>query len=195
MMKNYIRSELAHFSRWDFTPSRQVALSAIGTFASWFIPAFLFVLWASHYFPEHEFYKKTIDEGKAPNFWNAIAVLGLFLACLVLMFPRFDFLKSCAISVLNNTYSIGCLTLGLLLGQWFFLPWEALIWWQQGLFAGGSLFLVVIALIINFWVWYIAYLLSEQSSFLEKFMQMKIWQRVVIALFFVSVVILVGINA
>jgi hypothetical protein len=194
-MKNYIRHELAHFNRWDFTPSRQVALSAIGTFVSWFIPAFLFVLFVSHYFPDHEFYAKAIDEGKAPNFWNAIATLGLFLSCVVLMLPHVGFLKYCAISVLNNCYAIGCLTLGLLLGQWFFLPWETLTWWQQGLYAGGSFFFMAIAFIINFCVWYIAYLLSEQSSFLDKFMQMKKWQRALVSLFFLSIIILVSKNA
>ncbi|MDV2362419.1 hypothetical protein [Vibrio cholerae] len=190
-MKQYIHNQLQYFDGTEFSPVAEDYLKAVLSFASWFVPALLFVLWSINYFPETEFFSKAINEGKAPNFWNLIGSLGLFLFGICLAFPNNKTLILISTKVLLNAYAIGNLTLGLVTGQLLFLPFNTLPWWQVGLFSGG----VSIALGLNLLIWYVAFLVSKRSAFLAKVSKLSFGARSFLSLITVTVVIYTFTNA
>jgi hypothetical protein len=170
-------------------------LRAAQIFMSWFLPAFLFVLWSASFFPQNEFYSDSIEEGKAPVFWNLIGSLGLFMFGICLLFPRCKFLATSANRVLLNAFATGCLTLGLIIGQLVFLPYNTLSLWQLGVFGSGSLLLTTIAVGLNFFLFYVAFLLSGKNNLLENMAVLPFHRRFIWSASVVTVVTYTFLNA
>lgn len=193
-----ITKKFSHFQRSDFIPRDEIWEPAIIFFA-WAIPAFIFVLWANTFYPDTEFYKAAINEGIGPNLWNAIGSFGVFSFGVAMMLSPFHIPSIITIKILSNTYAIGCLTFGLLVGQWCLLPFEELVWWQQGLFGVTSVLLLLVVLIYNFIVWYLSFLIQntpeKKSNFLIKLEQMHLIWRVLFGLFISAIALLVFLNA
>lgn len=193
-MKNFFLEKLDIFDRSDFSLGRQV-WEPIYIFCMWAVPAFTFVLWANTYYPEVEFYKSAITEGIGPNLWNAIGSFGLFAFGIAVIFSSFKIPSIIAKQILSNTYAIGCLTFGLLVGQWCLLPFSQLDWWQQGLFGVTSVFLLFIVFVYNFIVWYLSFLIlntqHQKSAFLNKLDKLHWFWRVGLGSFIAVVSFLV----
>ncbi|WP_444927710.1 hypothetical protein ACJJI4_08310 [Microbulbifer sp. TRSA002] len=170
-MRDYIVQKFHHFEESDFVPGDSIR-GAIIIFLAWTVPAFLFVLWANRYYPEVEFYQAAINEAIGPNLWNAIGAFGFLSFSVAAMFPQFSTPSLVSRQILINTYAIGCLTFGILLGQWFtFLSTDDLVWWQRGLFGITSGFLLVIVLFLNLLVWYLGFLLTSDSGKKSRFLR------------------------
>lgn len=100
-----------------------------------------------------------ISEGIGPHLWNVVGAIGAVLFGLFLILPTQRWLAKAANSVLVNTYAIGALTFGLLLGQWFYAFQTAnLERWQAWANAVGFGFLFLDVFVLNFSVWYLGYL-------------------------------------
>lgn len=130
--------QFSHFERSDFIPNESLK-EAFTIFFAWALPAFLFVLWANTFYPEVEFYQAAINEGIGPNLWNSIGSFGLFAFGVAVIFSKFSTAALVAKQILSSTYAIGCLTFGLLVGQWcVLLSMEGMVWWQRGWFGGSG---------------------------------------------------------
>ncbi|WP_194435172.1 hypothetical protein [Vibrio fluminensis] len=184
-----------HFGKTALKPKDEDYVKALISFFSWFLPAFLFVLWSSYCYPESEFYSKAINEGKAPNFWNLIGSLGVLLFGACLLLPKTRGISYVTNRVLLNTYSVGCLTLGLVVGQLFFLPYDTLTWWQAGLFGSGVVVSLFFVICFNLIVWYLAFLTSRYSQFLDKMATLSVFYRLPISLTVMSLMVYLLLNA
>ena len=193
-----MKNVLSVFDREDFHPKNDV-FEAVYTFAVWALPAFIFVIWANTYYPEVEFYQKAIKEGIGPNLWNTIGSFGLFSFGVAIGLSSFKIPSVIAKQILSNTYAIGCLTFGLLVGQWYFLSLNELVWWQQGLFGITSVFLLGVVFIYNTIIWYLGFLVgsshNQKSAFILKFETIHIFWRIGFGAFISCVSILVFLNA
>lgn len=197
-MRNYLSERFSVFDKSDFIPREQI-WEAIYIFFAWAVPAFIFVLWANTYYPEVKFYREAITEGIGPNLWNAIGSFGLFAFGLAVVFSSFKIPSLITKQILSNTYAIGCLTFGLLVGQWCLLPFGQLVWWQQGLFGITSVFLLLVVCVYNLVVWYLSFLIQntqhQKSAFLTKFERLHWVWRAGFGLFISGVALLVFLNA
>ena len=171
ILREHIKKEIRSFQVEDLLPSKQDNIEAAVVLSSWAIPAVLFVLWANSYYPEVEYYQKAIREGFGPNLWNAIACFGLMAFGVAISFSTFRMPARFAKKILMSAYAIGCLTFGLLVGQWFLLPLDQLVWWQRGLFGITSVFLLVVVLMYNVVLWYLGSLLYTESGDKTRFLK------------------------
>lgn len=183
-MREFLIQRFSHFERSDLIPDENLK-EAFTIFFAWALPAFLFVLWANTFYPEVKFYQAAISEGIGPNLWNAIGSFGLFAFGMAVMFSKFSTPALVAKQILTNTYAIGCLTFGLLVGQWcVLLSIEELVWWQRGLFGITSGFLLVVVFLYNLAVWYLSFLVQNEpgrkSDFLVKLEHMHwVWRAAI----------------
>lgn len=183
-MKQFLTQQFSHFKKSDFDPREQLG-TALLVFISWALPAFIFVVWANTFYPEVQFYQDAITEGIGPNLWNAIGAFGLFLFGITVIFSRFNLFSIVATNVLSNTYAIGSLTFGLIVGQWFGLVIDSeLVWWHRGLFGVTSGFLLLVLFSYNLAVWYLCFLIQgnedQKSEFLVKLEAMHwIWRLII----------------
>ncbi|MEW8394249.1 MAG: hypothetical protein AB2651_20930 [Candidatus Thiodiazotropha sp.] len=194
-MKEYLLKQFNHFEFSDVNPGREIN-EALLIFCCWSISAFFFVVWANTYYPENAFYQSAIREGIGPNLWNAIGSFGFFAFGVAIIFSQYSLPSRIARQILINTYAIGCLSFGLLLGQWWtLLVNPELIWWRRGLFGVTSGLLLAVIFLYNLAIWYLYYLLKndseKKSTFLEKLESMHVMWRFFIGLFFlISITIL-----
>ena len=181
---NKIRKNCLHFNKGDFSPRYGLAEATI-IFCAWSIPAYFFV-WIIHWLSKYmaaEYFNKAIAEGIGPHLWNIMGVFGFSLFGMSLMFPTSKFLSLIANRVLVNTYALGSLMFGLLLGQISsrFLT-ASLEKWSRWLNVGGFFVLVFILVFgINFFAWYLSFLIynrNGKSLFLEKAKRMDLSCRV-----------------
>ncbi|NAW64793.1 hypothetical protein, partial [Photobacterium halotolerans] len=114
---NYVIQRFCHFERCDINPGNSYK-EAISVFLAWTVPAFIFVLWASNFYPEVKLYHDAITEGIGPNLWNVIGSFGFFSFGIAMIFSNHTGPALVADKVLSNAYAIGCLNFGLLSGQW-----------------------------------------------------------------------------
>ncbi len=195
-IKLFLNKEFSHFNGTDFWPGENWT-EAITIFLAWVIPSCLFVIWSNTYYPEVKFYQKAITEGLGPNLWNAIGSFGFLAFGVAVVFSHFSAPRNIAYTVLSNTYGIGCLTFGLLLGQWFtLLPNTQLVWWKVGLFGITSAFLLIIFFFYNLAIWYLSFLLksnkdNQKSIFLDKLEKMHWLWRIGIGVSLVAIIIVI----
>ncbi|MCO1337002.1 hypothetical protein MO867_22010 [Microbulbifer sp. OS29] len=194
-MRDFVVQKFHHFEESDFIPGESLK-EAITIFFAWAVPAFLFVLWVNKFYPEVEFYHAAIGEGIGPNLWNAIGAFGMFSFAVAVMLPQFSTPTLVSRQILSNTYAIGCLTFGLLLGQWFtLLSTDSLIWWQRGLFGITSGFILVVVFLLNLFVWYLSFLLKDdagkKSVFLRRMEQLYWLFRIPLSLSFAALMIVI----
>lgn len=197
-MNKMLSKNLDLFEKSDVVPGKE-AWKAIIVFLVWALPAFLFVVWATKFYPQNELFQSAIKEGIGPNLWNIIGMFGLFSFGIALSLSNFSILALMAKQILTTTYGIGCLTFGLLVGQWYFLPLSGLTWWQQGLFGVTSVLLFVILFLYNLVVWYLCFLLqssrNRSSNFLVKFKKLHWSYRMGSGLSISCIALLVFLNA
>lgn len=168
-MKKFLTEKLSIFEKGDFVPGNHL-WGAVTIFLAWSLPAFLFVVWADKFYPDVEFYQSAIREGVGPNLWNTIGSFGLFAFGLALSLSSFSIPSLVAKQILINTYAIGCLAFGLLVGQWYLLPFNELVWWQQGLFGVTSALLLIIVLLYNMAIWYLSFLIQNSPDKKSRFL-------------------------
>ena len=179
-MKNYIIYKFSHFEARDIFSAAHLKKGVV-IFFMWALPSFLFVLWANKYHSTADFYQSAITEGIGPNLWNVIGSFGLFSFGVAVTFSKFYLPSLVAQQVLSNTYAIGCLTFGLLCGQWTLLITdENILWWQKGLFGITSGFLLAIVFLYNLALWQLCFLIrdkEDKSTFLIKLEEMHgLWR-------------------
>jgi hypothetical protein len=186
-MKEIILKQFSHFEWNDIYPGAYIK-EALIVFSSWVFPAFIFVVWSSVYYPHVEYYQSAISEGIGPNLWNVIGSFGFFAFGVAIVFSKYLLPVRVARYILFNTYAIGSLSFGLLLGQWWLLLVnQELIWWHRGLFGVTSGFLLAIIFFYNIAIWYLSFLIriesNEKSPFLIKLEKMNVLWRIVIGSF------------
>ncbi|HEY3536661.1 MAG TPA: hypothetical protein VGL01_04450 [Trinickia sp.] len=103
-----------------------------------------------------KYLQTAIQEGIGPHIWNVFAMLGVMLVGLLIAAPRQRWLAVAAYQVLQNTYSLGALMFGLLLGEWICLSASQLTF--VFIMAAGLMF--AFAFCLNLTVWYVAFLVS-----------------------------------
>lgn len=189
-----IKSQFSHFNRNDFNPGSKL-FEAIAEMLYWVIPAVLFVFITQKHYPDVEFYKSAMDEGIGPNLWNAIGSFGLFAFGIAIALSKEIWPSKIARNILQNTYSIGCLTIGLIIGQFFSQYPTNALWWQHGLFGVTSVLLIGIVILYNLSIWYLGFLIqnseSGKSSFLTKLEQMHSIWKVIIGTFIALLITLI----
>nr|WP_244111103.1 hypothetical protein [Burkholderia gladioli] len=158
---NRTRSWLKHhtrdFKRSDFWPGFALKQAAI-VLAAWALPAIAGVI-VTDWLGRHRsvrYLQTAIQEGMGPHIWNVFAMLGLILTGLLIAAPRQRWLATAAHQVLQNTYALGALMFGLLLGEWICVatPQHAFV-----LIIAMRLMLAL-AFSLNLAVWYVAFLVS-----------------------------------
>lgn len=184
-MTAFLRSQLSIFTSSDFSP-RPAISNAATVFFGWAIPAFvgvMFARWLGHH-RSVEYLNKAISEGIGPHLWNVVGAIGIVLFGLFLILPTQQRIATAANNALKNTYAIGCLTFGVLFGQWLyafhtttFEGWQA---WANAL-GFGSLFLDLF--VLNFAVWYMGYLSAPDrlnTGFASKLASVNLRLRILI---------------
>lgn len=155
--RGWLQYHTRTFRRSDFWPGRMLWQAAIVP-AAWALPAIAGVIvidWLGNR-RSVKYLQTAVQEGIGPHIWNVFAVLGVILVGLLIAAPRQRWLAVAAHQVLQNTYSLGALMFGLLLGEWICLSAS------QHTFvlvmAAGLMF--AFAFCLNLTVWYVAFLVS-----------------------------------
>lgn len=159
-MSEYLSEDIKHlnFSKKSFVSAIK---DGAKIFSWWSLPAACFVYFARG-FSENvpiAYFELAISEGIGPHLWNVIGALGLVLTGLLLLFPNSRALAKAAYQVLSNTFAMGGLTFGLVVGKLIFgmahesVSMDAWHLWLVGL---GSVLLTVQVLYLNFALWCLA---------------------------------------
>ncbi|VVE58622.1 hypothetical protein PAN31117_05066 [Pandoraea anapnoica] len=169
----WVRHHADHFRRTDFWPGWELKQAAI-VLAAWALPAIAGVI-ATDWLSSHlsvKYLQMSVQEGIGPHIWNVFAVLGIIFAALLIAAPRQKWLAIAAYQVLQNTYALGALMFGLLLGQWICVTAP-----ENDIFLITATSLVfVFAFCLNFSIWYVAFLVSParlDAGFRHSIAQMK----------------------
>lgn len=155
--RSWLQYHTRAFRSSDFWPGRMLWQAAIVP-AAWALPAIAGVI-VTDWLGSHrsvKYLQTTIQEGIGPHIWNVFAVLGLMLVGMLIAAPRQKWLAVAAHQVLQNTYSLGALMFGLLLGEWICLPTSQCTF--VFIMAMGLMF--AFAFCLNLTVWYVAFLVS-----------------------------------
>jgi hypothetical protein len=165
-----VSRECLKFEKADFALSREVLKQPFAVLCYWGIPAILsvyWVRWLSGTGPAN-YLKAAIEQGIGPILWNVLACFGLMLMSISFAFPNCKWLSDAASNLLRNVYAIGCLSFGLLLGQFLILVPEIhgqIEVWRFWVLVPLSGYLLFAIFVLNFVVWYLSYLISWESKF------------------------------
>lgn len=160
--RSWIRHHTRDFKRSDFLPRCAWKQAAI-VLAAWTLPAITGVV-LTDWLGSHrsvKYLQTAIQEGIGPHIWNVFAVLGMILVGLLIALPRQRWLAIAAYQVLQNTYALGALMLGLLLGQWICftaLQDASTLHTYVRVTVSGLMF--AMAFCLNFLIWYTSFLIS-----------------------------------
>ncbi|AJY40565.1 hypothetical protein I6G56_32645 [Burkholderia humptydooensis] len=163
-IRHWLRHHTRDFARSDFWPGRTL-FEAFTVLAAWVLPAIAGVI-VTGWLGSHRsvtYLQAAIQEGIGPHIWNVFATLGMVLFGMLVAAPRQKWLALAAHQVMLNTYSLGALMLGLLLGQWIGIgapPASGLL--HAFLRTAGMGVLFSIAFGLNLAVWYVAFLASPK---------------------------------
>jgi hypothetical protein len=182
---SWVRHHTHHFTRADFWPGCALKQAGI-VFAAWACPAIVGVLatnWLGNY-RSVKYLQSSIQEGIGPHIWNVFAVLGFLLAGVQIAAPRQKWLAIATYQVLQNTYSLGALTYGLLLGQWICIATSQHTELPQVTVG----FMFAFAFFLNLAIWYLAFLVAPArlgTGFMHSVARMAPQFRIPLALLFV----------
>lgn len=115
-----------------------------------------------------------ISDGIGPHIWNVVGMLGLVLFGLAVLFPKIKFIATGAYQVLINTYGMGGLAIGLLIGKiGAQLPssLSKIELWKAWLAGTGIALLMLELFVLNFSLWCLASLMrspKEDDGFLRR---------------------------
>lgn len=185
LFKSFLKNEFEHFDRgalWSPAAAREGVL----VFLCWALPAIALALVVDHYssYLPQNYLKAAISEGIGPHLWNVIAIAGLSLVGLAFLFPRSRIVTRSAYQVLINTYAIGGLTFGLLIGQvpkMLFFDSDQVEILELWLTGTGYLILILQALMLNFSLWYLGNLMirkDDGNSFIDQVTRLDIRLRI-----------------
>lgn len=159
-VKEYILGELRKVEATSLVPGRSIK-TALWAFFTWGMIAALFV-GATHWlaqFRSTAYLSAAISEGLGPHLWNVLGTFGIgFFGALVIA-PRVRFLAVLASEAFANTYVVGALTLGILVGQIAYLFYSAPppppVYW---LYIVAFPVLLAALAVLNVLTWYLSYL-------------------------------------
>ena len=180
-MKKFLQKQFISLSEFDFFLAEKRA-EGIRIFLLWVIPSLILFYLIEKYFPHSVRLHKAIQEGIGPNLWNVIGAFGLFSFGLSIIFPHSKWILKSAKNILENTFAIGCLSIGLLIGQWFFaLNHNDLEWWKVGFWGVTSGALIFVVIVFNFCIWYLATLVNtEKLDFMNRISKINfIWRLLI----------------
>jgi hypothetical protein len=176
-VRAWVRHHMHHFKRADFWPGCELTQAAI-VFAAWALPAIAGVVvteWLGNY-RSVNYLQMSIQEGIGPHIWNVFAVLGMIPVGLLIAAPRQKWFAIAAYQVLQNTYALGALMFGLLLGEWICITAP-----QNTFFVVMAMtLLLVFAFCLNLLIWYVAFLVSParlDTGFMRSVAQLKVQFR------------------
>lgn len=186
-IRAWVRHHTCHFKRSDFWPGCELKQAAI-VFVAWALPAIVGVI-VTDWIGSHrsvKYLQMSIQEGIGPHIWNVFAVLGMIPVGLLIAAPRQKWLAIAAYQVLQNTYALGALMFGLLLGEWICVT------------APQNAFLLVMVMrlmlafsfCLNLLIWYVAFLVSPvrlDTGFMRSVAQIKPQFRLPLALIIVVI--------
>ncbi|WP_143283111.1 hypothetical protein [Burkholderia pseudomallei] len=117
-VRPYLKAQLAPLNR-SFFWSAIVPIEGLRVAFWWASPATVAVLFITHFknrLPA-SYLEAAISDGIGPHIWNVVGMLGLALFGLAVLFPKIEFIATGAYQVLINTYGMGGLAIGLLIGK------------------------------------------------------------------------------
>lgn len=135
----------------------------------WAAPSMLAV-WLITYFRKYlpfSYLDAAISDGIGPHLWNVVGLLGLALFGLAVLLPRCKFIANSAYQVLTNTYAMGGLAIGLLVGQITARIPSALSkleLWKAWLMGTGIAFVTLELFALNFSLWCLASLMRTTAG-------------------------------
>ncbi|WP_297867926.1 hypothetical protein [uncultured Flavobacterium sp.] len=167
-LKKYLKDQFYSFDKSFFTYNMKFKKSLIDSLY-WLVPAFLFVILTKNkidYLP-NKYFEKAISEGIGPTLWNVIGAMGLFFLGLFFLFPSVYFFAKATHRLVENAYSIGLLSLGLIVGEIFF--------WFPSIIPNFShskniiiaiiiTILIIIIYLMNYSLYYVGQLLEERNN-------------------------------
>ena len=167
-LKKYLKDQFNSFDKIFFTYNIKFKKSLIDSLY-WLVPAFLFVILTKNkidYLP-NKYFEKAISEGIGPTLWNVIGAMGLFFLGLLFLFPSVYFFAKATQRLLENAYSIGLLSLGLIVGEIFF--------WFPNIISNYShskniiiatiiIILIIVIYLMNYSLYYVGQLLEERNN-------------------------------
>ncbi|CAJ9280058.1 Uncharacterised protein [Burkholderia pseudomallei] len=173
-VRSYLKAQLAPFNR-SFFWSTIVPIEGLRVAFWWAAPATVAVLFITHFknrLPA-SYLEAAISDGIGPHIWNVVGMLGLVLFGLALLFPKIKFIATGAYQVLINTYGMGGLAIGLLIGKiGAQLPssLSKIELWKAWLAGTGIALLMLELFVLNFSLWCFASLMrstKEDDGFLR----------------------------
>lgn len=186
-VRRYLRGLGSVFSKTDFWPAAHAG-NAARTFAWWFAPAYIAALLFEHAPStcKQSYLCRAAEQGISPELWNVLGCLGVALLGLAALVPSCRMVAKMANKVLANTYSIGCLSLGLVTGKASQSLTEAnVIAWRDWLGGISVLALIVVLVAMNGVVWYMSFLAGDDdrpSPVLRKWSSHDVMRRMPVAL-------------
>ncbi|WP_155774593.1 hypothetical protein [Burkholderia stagnalis] len=165
---SYIKEQLTPFER-STVWSPLVFVEGVTIVFWWAAPAMIAV-WLITYFRKHlpfNYLNAAISDGIGPHLWNVVGMLGLALFGLAVLIPRCKFIANSAYQVLINTYAMGGLAIGLLIGQITArLPsaLSKLELWKAWLTGTGIAFVMLELFALNFSLWCLASLMRTAAG-------------------------------
>ncbi|WP_155648950.1 hypothetical protein [Burkholderia stagnalis] len=173
-VRSYLTSQLAPFNR-SFFWSAIVPIEGLWVAFWWAAPATVAVLFITHFKNQlpASYLEAAISDGIGPHIWNVVGMLGLVLFGLAVLFPKIKFIATGAYQVLINTYGMGGLAIGLLIGKiGAQLPssLSKLELWKTWLAGTGIALLMFELFVLNFSLWCFASLMrptKEDDGFLR----------------------------
>lgn len=186
-IRTWMRHHTCHFKRSDFWPGCELKQAAI-VLVAWVLPAIAGVVitdWIGSY-RSVKYLQMSIQEGIGPHIWNVFAVLGMIPVGLLIAAPRQKWLAIAAYQVLQNTYALGALMFGLLLGEWICVtaPQNAF------LLVMVMRLMLAFAFCLNLLIWYAAFLVSParlDTGFMRSVAQLKPQFRLPLSLIIVLI--------
>ncbi|VBB12296.1 hypothetical protein [Burkholderia stabilis] len=171
----YLKAQLAPFNR-SFFWSAIVPIEGLRVAFWWAAPATVAVLLITHFKNQlpSGYLEAAISDGIGPHIWNVVGMLGLVLFGLAVLFPTIKFIATGAYQVLINTYGMGGLAIGLLIGKiGAQLPSSLSKFelWKIWLAGTGIALLMLELFVLNFSLWCLASLMrstKEDDGFLRR---------------------------
>ncbi|WP_157636707.1 hypothetical protein [Burkholderia ubonensis] len=167
-VRSYVKAQLSPFNRAFFW-SAIVPMEGLRVAFWWAAPATVAVLFITYFRNQlpASYLEAAISDGIGPHIWNVVGMLGLVLFGLAVLFPKIKFIATGAYQVLINTYGMGGLAIGLLIGKiGAQLPssLSKLELWKAWLAGTGIALLMLELFVLNFSLWCFASLVRSTKK-------------------------------
>ena len=167
-----LKSETEKFEVEDFSVKGKTS-KAINIFFGWFLSSSIYVFvitWLSS-FKSVDYLSTAIEEGIGPTLWNVMGSIGIMLFLLsIMLYPLKAFAKAAEVT-LENTFAVGSLMFGLLLGQLISTSTDMITnleTWKLWVIFPFTIVSFLVALALNAGVWYLSFLIKTDGLFYQK---------------------------